>query len=263
MKVTGFYSGWEKNNIVFGAEYRRDEFGDDWYGDNFNFRPTIINGVVTIPSDPYAVRAITPYGRNVYAVFGQDSITLSDRYALLLGFRYDRIEAPQIKEPDAFTPRVALVAKPNDKTVFKAMYSSGFRQPTAVLTGPDNFALGGAVETEIEEPEKMNSLELSGSYAFRNDANFTLNVFYNSLRDIHGLDPVRRPEGRFINISVGRVDYIGFEAIVDLNIKGILCADRLSACSTWLQCERCIRHTGYSRRRSCSVLSRRCDQTHR
>lgn len=111
VKVTGFYSGWEKNNIVFGAEYRRDEFGDDWYGDNFNFRPTIIDGVVTIPSDPYAVRAITPYGRNVYAVFGQDSIMLSNRYSLLLGLRYDRIEAPQIKQPVYPSRRIGCKAQ--------------------------------------------------------------------------------------------------------------------------------------------------------
>lgn len=220
-KVAGFYSGWRKNNIVFGAEYRRDEFGDDWFGDNFNFRTTIVDGVVTgIPADPFSRRAITPYGRNVYGVFGQDSITINDRYSLLLGFRYDRIEAPQITESDAFTPRVALVTKPNDRVVLKAMYSSGFRQPTAVLTGPDSFALGGAVQTRIEEPEKMYSLEFSGSYSFRKDASFSLNFFYNSLRNIHGLDPVLSPQGQFVNISVGRVDYAGFEAIMDLRVKG-------------------------------------------
>lgn len=218
LKITGFYSGWEKNSIVFGAEYRRDEFGDDWYGDNFNFRPTIVGGVLTgFPPDPYTIRAITPYGRNVYGVFGQDIITLGERYSLLLGFRYDRIEAPQIKQSDAFTPRVALVVKPNDRAVLKAMYSSGFRQPSAVLTSPDNFVLGGASQTEIEDPEKMYSLELSGSYSSRKDISCTVNIFYNILRDLHGLDPVRRPV--FVNISVGRVDYVGFEAILDLNLR--------------------------------------------
>ncbi len=217
LKMTGFYSGWEKHNLVFGAEYRRDEFGDDWFGDNFNFRYLIVDDVLTgVPTDTYPVRAITPYGRNVYAFFGQDAVTLNDRYLLLLGVRYDRIEAPQIKEPDAFTPRVALVIKPNERTVLKTMFSSGFRQPTAVLTGPDNIALGGAFLTEIESPEKMYSLELSGSYSLPHTANFTLNFFYNSLRDIHGLDPLRRPI--FVNISVGRVDYVGFEAIADLEL---------------------------------------------
>lgn len=221
LKVTGFYSGWDKNQLVFGAEYRRDEFGNDWYGDNFNFLTKVVDGVVTgIPVDPYTRRAITPYGRNVYAVFAQDSIAISDRYNLLLGIRYDRIEAPQIEQPDAVTPRIALVVTPNDHSVLKAMFSSGFRQPTAGLTSPDEFVLGGATLTEITNPEKVYSLEFSGSYDFGTSANFTLNFFYNWFRNVHGLDPTLTPQGQFVNISVGGVDYVGFEAIVDLSLKG-------------------------------------------
>ncbi len=218
VKFTSFYSGWKKNSLLFGANYRRDEFGDDWEGNNANFSTLIIDGVVVgIPADPYSRRTITPYGRNVYAVFGQDTIRFNDTYSLLLGFRFDRIEAPQITDPNTFSPRVALVVTPNEKTVLKAMVTSGIsRQPNAVLTSPDSFGFGIPQITEITEPEKMYSFELGASYEPRADLDLALNVFYNSLRNIFG--PESKTAFPPVILSEGRIDYVGFEAIATMNI---------------------------------------------
>lgn len=217
-KFTSFYSGWNRHDVLFGLYYRRDDFGADWSGDNFNFLTTIVDGtVIGVPADPYAVRTLTPYGRNVYAVFGQDSIKLSHYYSLLLGFRYDRVEAPQIPHPDSFTPRVAIVITPNEKTVLKAMFTSGLsRQPNAAVTSPDSFAFGNPTSTDLQHPERMYSFELAFSYQPKPDVDLAINTFYNSLQDIFGLDPKQKGQPPFTLSSGGRIDYLGFEAVASM-----------------------------------------------
>lgn len=219
-KFTTFYSYSHTHNFVFGGYYRRDEFGDDWDGDNFNFSTTIVDGQVTgFPADPYTKRVLTPYGRNVYALFGQDSIRFHDEFSLLLGFRYDRVEAPQIHHPDNFSPRIALVITPNEKTVFKAMFTSGVGLPlNAAITSPDAIGFGNFTIIAADKSETLYSFELEGSYKFTASTSIELNLFYNSLQNIFGNDPNYRGPG-FKTINHGRVDFLGFEAIASANIS--------------------------------------------
>jgi outer membrane receptor for ferrienterochelin and colicin len=226
-KLTSFYSGWNKHQLVLGASYRRDEFGSDWEGDNFNFNVTLKDGIPTnMPTDLYAVRNFTPYGRNVYALFGQDSIRLQDNLSVLIGFRFDRIEAPQIKHPNLFSPRLAFVYTPNKKTVLKAMLTSGVsRVAQASNTSPDPISLGQPSVFEADKSEKMHSIEIAGSYSPNARLDLSANVFYNSLRDIFGLDPARPPavppnaNQPIFLISSGRIDYVGFEAVISANLN--------------------------------------------
>jgi len=218
-KFTSFYSGLNNQQLVLGASYRRDEFGSDWEGDNFNFTPILVNGVPTnVPTDFFKVRNFTPYGRNVYALFGQDSIRLQDKLSVLLGFRFDRIEAPQIRHPNLFSPRLAFVYTPNQKTVLKAMLSSGVsRVINASNTSPDPINLGTPTILDVDKSEKMHSIEIAGSYSPNSRLDFSANVFYNSLRDIFGVDPSRPGIPVFL-ISAGRIDYVGFEAVISANV---------------------------------------------
>jgi outer membrane receptor for ferrienterochelin and colicins len=221
-KFTTFYSHSNTHNFVFGGYYRRDEFGDDWSGDNFSFSTTIVDGQVTgIPADPFTKRVLTPYGRNVYALFGQDSVRFNDEFSLLLGFRYDRVEAPKIPQPDNFSPRVALVVTPNPKTVFKAMFTSGVALPlNAGVTSQDNFAFGFPNEIVADKSERLHSFELEASYQPTENSSIGVNVFYNSLQDIFGgftIPNSNPPTFRLFN--QGRVDYVGFEALASMNFN--------------------------------------------
>jgi outer membrane receptor protein involved in Fe transport len=222
-KFTSFFSPSSTHHFVFGGYYRRDEFGDDWDGDNFNFSTLIVDGQVTgVPADPYTKRVLTPYGRNVYALFGQDSIRFNDEISLLLGFRYDRVEAPQIPNPDNFSPRVALVVTPNEKTVFKAMFTSGVGLPlNAAITSPDAIGFGNPTIISADKSETLYSFELEASYQPTSNSSIGLNVFYNSLQDIFGNDPaflaLKPPQFRLINH--GRVDFVGFEALASANLS--------------------------------------------
>jgi outer membrane receptor protein involved in Fe transport len=194
-------------------------FGDDWEGDNFDFDTLIVDGEVTgIPADIYSRRVLTPYGRNVYSLFGEDSIKLAEHYSLLLGFRYDRVEAPQIDHPNNFSPRIALVVTPTEKTVLKAMYTAGAAfQINAANTSPDAIALGNVVHFDAEKPERLDSFELAASYQPNPSTYLAINAFYNTLQDIFGVDPaVEPPPFRIINF--GRIDYVGFEAIASANL---------------------------------------------
>jgi TonB dependent receptor-like, beta-barrel len=144
-KLINFYSGWDHHEIALGTTYRRDEFGPDWAGDNFNFSPLLVNGVaVNIPTDLHAIRNFTPYGRNAYSIFGQDSIEFGDKLSTLVGFRFDRVEAPQIRHPNIFTPRLAFVYTPNKQTVLKAILTSGagVRVSNAANLSADPINLG-------------------------------------------------------------------------------------------------------------------------
>ena len=225
-KATAFYSGWSRHNFVLGSSYRRDQFGSDWEGDNYNFGPVIVGGEVTnLPSDFFAFRNFTPYGRNVYALFGQDHVRLHDKVSLLLGFRYDRVEAPKIVEPNLFSPRLALVYTPTPKFVFKTIVSSGVsRTINAANTSPDPIDRGFATILDIQDPEKMHSFEIAGSYRPNPALDISLNVFYNSLRNIFGVDPARpsgnppTPEKPTFLISAGRIDYVGFEAVLSAKL---------------------------------------------
>jgi outer membrane receptor for ferrienterochelin and colicins len=221
-KFTSFYSYSSTHNFVFGGYYRRDQFGDDWDGDNFNFLTEIKDGIVTgIPADPFTKRVLTPYGRNVYALFGQDSIRFNDEFSLLLGFRYDRVEAPKIPQPDNFSPRIALVVTPNSKTVFKAMFTSGAANPlNAGVLSEDNFAFGFPNQVDADKSERLHSFEIEASYQPTENSSIGVNVFYNSLQDIFGAFPIPNTTPTvFRLVNHGRVDYVGFEAIASTNLN--------------------------------------------
>jgi outer membrane receptor protein involved in Fe transport len=110
------------------------------------------------------------------------------------------------------------VVVPNERTVLKAMFTVGVaRQINAAATGPPAISLGIPITYTIQDAEKMYSYELSGSYKVNSNLDFSLNVFYNSLRDIFGLDPAQLP-AQIVLISGGRIDYVGFEAIANVDL---------------------------------------------
>ena len=219
LKATGFYTGFDNNDVVFGAEYRRDEFGSDWSGDNYEITPRIENGhVVGVPANTFSVRTITPYGRNVFGIFAQDMLTLSRKNSLLLGLRLDYIEAPGIEEAFDLTPRIAYVHKQDSGRIFKAMYTSGFRQPIAVITSPDAFRFGEQTINQITDAEKVKTFELSASTPAGKSGRLGLNLFYNILTNIHTVHPDSAVIRPFVFVSTGRIDFCGFELMADYSL---------------------------------------------
>ncbi len=97
------------------------------------------------------------------------------------------------------------------------MFTSGLsRQPNAAVTSPDSFAFGNPTITSFTNPERMYSFELArSSYQPRPDVDLALNVFYNSLQDIFGVDPNVVGPNASVHTDFWRPDpiYVGFEVI--------------------------------------------------
>lgn len=198
--------------IVGGAEYRHDRFGNDWSGANFNFSPTYdpASGTWTGVTPDYAHRMLTPYSRDEFGVFAQASVDLLPRLSLVLGGRFDSTDSPGISERNSFTPRVALVYTPRPSLTTKLLYTSGFRQPMAILTTPDQYFLGGAGLSLITKPEIVRSLEWSTSWLVRPDFNVTVNTFYNRFENPHSLT-TDSATGKLLFTQGGTVDFVGGE----------------------------------------------------
>jgi outer membrane receptor protein involved in Fe transport len=221
-KVTTFYTGLPKNDIVAGAQYRVDSFGSDWDGNNFNYTTTIVrtkSGLYNFPTaaGQYAFRALTPYKRPVFGVFLQDTIAFNKTFSLLLGGRFDHMgsDRESVKQ-DSITPRAALVVTPNDSTVFKLMYTSGFRQGIGIWTSPDGFNLGGQIVGHVSAPEKMRSYEASASQRVSGWLDLGLNLYRNTLRNSQGNSTIA---GISTLVSEGEIDFVGGEASVKAHYR--------------------------------------------
>jgi outer membrane receptor protein involved in Fe transport len=116
---------------------------------------------------------IDPNSLNNFAGYFQQSYKPCDQIAILGGIRVDHLDLYGYKT----TPRVNFVYTPTKQTVFKCLYGEAFRQPsfreyfTVDLTG--EFPAGN---TSLK-PEKIRTLEASGSYLFNSAGELSLALF--------------------------------------------------------------------------------------
>lgn len=208
--------------LVGGLEYSRDSFGNDWNGRNFAYYPAVqADGTVTGITPGPAARILTPYSRSFWGVYGQALWHTGKGVTLLAGFRGDYVGAPRIREHFALTPRLGLVGTPDEKTVWKLMYTSGFRQAMAILTTPDGYLLGSPAyaSSEVTEPERIRSLEASCSRLVSSRFNVSANLFYNRMEQLHSL-LANGDQFRFV--SAGRVDLWGGELVLWYRLQDAL-----------------------------------------
>jgi iron complex outermembrane receptor protein len=78
--------------------------------------------------------------RTEFGIYGQDEIFLNDRLRLNVGVRMDRFD---FLEDIVFSPRVALMLKPQEAHTFRLSYNRAYRSPSVV----NNF-----LEVTIAEP---------------------------------------------------------------------------------------------------------------
>lgn len=209
-------AGWKPSDQLDfqgGVKYEYDDFGDDFSGLNFQaaakLDPTTGKTSGLDISDRY--RMVTPYSRNNFGSFGQAIYQINETFTILAGLRFDYIESDVLAQEMAFTPRVGLVVSPDEKTTLKALFSTGFRPPMAILTSPDGYMLGNsAYHSTIDAPEKARSFELSAERTLHPNVHASLSGFYNRFQDIHSLRA--NPDGSLEFLSGGEVDYFGGEA---------------------------------------------------
>jgi iron complex outermembrane receptor protein len=147
---------WEKDMVSVGAEYRND----------FNQQDQVIT------SDPsYTGLENRHTSQQNYGVFAQGDFALLNDLHLNGGVRYD-----QYGNYDPFySPRLALIYNPLEKSTFKAIYGTAFRAP--------NFQEQSSINQSIQ-PEGIQSYELVYEQGIGQHLRSSLSGFYNQMDDL-------------------------------------------------------------------------------
>lgn len=137
-----------------------------------------------------------------YGIYGQLVYTPIQMISFTFGYRYDE----NTLYGKTFNPRISAVIKPTENFTIKLLYGTGFRAPS----GWELFSATSARKENINlTPERMKSHEIGLGYRAFKKYYFSLNGFYNQVKDIilevrtddSSLDPVTKlpPAGKFWN----------------------------------------------------------------
>ncbi|MEH6542415.1 MAG: TonB-dependent receptor [Porticoccaceae bacterium] len=122
----------------------------------------------------------------VYGLYIQDEIEITDKVTLNLGVRYDKYDT----FGDNFSPRVAVIYNPQPQTAIKLLYGEAFRAPNAyeLYYHDGGFTTKPAVGLE---PETIESVELAVEH-YMGRTLLSASVYYNEITDLiaYRLDPV-------------------------------------------------------------------------
>lgn len=124
----------ENHNLLLGSAFRHQYYDDNTTG------------------------TIDPERSNIYSLFLQDEIKMSEKHTILLGARYDYNN----NHGSIFTPRIAYKWKISDHDVFRINAGTGFR--IVNLFTEEHAALTGArdvIITEDLKPEKSYNINLN------------------------------------------------------------------------------------------------------
>jgi len=143
---------------------------------------------------------------NVASVFAENELQLFPRLSLVTGFRWD----VNSRGHDGLTPRLALVATPNQATTIKALYGQAYRAPSAAEA---DIASSYYQRNPSIRPEKNRTFELDVQRRLGSPLLFGVSVFDYRLRDL--IDQVDAGDGgvRFENLNASHA--AGVELQVD------------------------------------------------
>ncbi len=155
---------WEKHKVVVGAEYRDNIRQDQDYFDIDGYPDT--QTLASSESD------------NVWALYIQDEIALSDKLILNIGVRHD--------EYDSFgnttNPRVALIYNPFVDTSLKFLYGEAFRAPNVYESYyEDGWYQKGNPDLQ---PEEIETYEVVWEQNLADNLRSVVSLFYYEIDNI-------------------------------------------------------------------------------
>lgn len=182
-------------------------------------------------SVPYMTLITTNSGKNTgYALFGQGTYHLSDKFDVMVGFRYDRERReltgrsemimdnmdPMIMQGDttanqsfkAFSPKAVLSYHFNQEKMLFFSYSRGFRAGgiSQVTSDPSEPAL------MPYNPEFSNNFELGLKNEFLDKTlRWNLSAFYTAVEDIQ-VPQLILPDAIVVTTNEGRLRSMGVES---------------------------------------------------
>ena len=149
-----------------------------------------------------------------FAGYIQNIYRPTEIFSLIGGYRFDHNTAYE----DAHTVRMSAVANPGDYT-FKALFSTGFRAPTAWELLDETRQ---REKNPDLDPERMWSAELGAGYTFPARGHVSVQGYYNVIRDlileVETTDPNPNPETEFWNQNqnIGEATVVGVEVNSDI-----------------------------------------------
>lgn len=141
---------------------------------------------------------------NNYSVYSQLKHSFNEHFILNVGLRFDNKERYSGSAKRVFSPRAALIWKPNKKIAFKLSYSRSFVDAPYFYRASERIYKGNGDLT----PQYLDNIQLTGFFRIPSlHLEYENNIFYTNVRDIINLGV-----GSFVNS--GTVKSIGFENIL-------------------------------------------------
>jgi iron complex outermembrane receptor protein len=162
-ELLGSFAAGRRHSLVLGADYRNNFIRENPF----------------IPDD---------HGQDLWALFFEDEIRLTDHLRLIVGGRFDH--HPQVKEN--ISPRGTLLYLPSESQTYRLSVSQAYRNPTLIdsfihveqqILEPFPLTLGQTGNENLD-PEGITAYELGYRSAPTDKAVLGLNLFYNEYADL-------------------------------------------------------------------------------
>jgi len=153
----------ERHKFTAGLEYR-----DNIRQDQQNY-----------DVDPYALILDDKRHSSIWAIYLQDEVEILKKLTLTAGIRYDHYDT----FGGTTNPRLALIYKPLEGTIFKLLYGEAFRAPSAF----EFFYNDGGLSLKSNpalKPEKIRTYELVYEQYLGDHLRSSLSGFYYRIEDL-------------------------------------------------------------------------------
>lgn len=185
------WRGWINHELTMGAEARR----------MYNARQNVYD------VEPYGVYLAKRSTQNQAALFAQDHWRLAERWSLTTGARVDQVQGYAA----AFSPRLALVVRPNEHEAFKLLYGQGFRVPSLAERYYQD-ASGSQPSNPELQPERLRSVALAWERAVGERSRVSVHLYRDRMRELIEFMPVVGVESQYRNLSQVRTHGLDLEA---------------------------------------------------
>jgi iron complex outermembrane receptor protein len=155
--------------------------------------------------------ASQPPRSSIWALYGQDELTLTHRLSFSAGLRYDHYTT----FGGTANPRLGLIYHPHSSTAVKLIYGSAFRAPSAYEL---YYYAPGYGPTLGLEPETIRSYELAVEQALGQRFHASGSVYRNQIG--HLITEITDSRGLLVFQNTGSAHVTGFESQLDGRFRG-------------------------------------------
>ena len=191
------YNGIKNQNVLLGYETLHERAPDAVMHSNM-LNPNVLQPIMYLVGKT----------RNLNSIYVQDTLSvIPDKVSFNMGLRHDNYS--DFNNGTANSPRIALMYKPVENYVIKALYGTAFRPPSFTTTGisPD---IPQVKDDKNIKPEFMETIELALDCSPFNKTNVRLNCYSNRITNLIKRVPSDEPL-KVWNTNVGNQKSWGVE----------------------------------------------------